>query len=533
MTVSGESFARTRQAVQLRWLLIAATVIVCVALVLTALDVAPRPFLVYEVAVLLSIGVAFVLLRRRRQIAGTVVFLMGWTLFVIATAVSPMADAVSLLILPYFLLPVILIAGTLIAPAASLGALGVLTVLYLGAIMLRGGPGTMDLAETPYSDALFLVLAFYGGVLLAVLSWHSGRFMAAAVQRADESAEALSRELALVETMVSESLIAATRVAALSERISASAAVIGDGATMIATASDRVAAGVRDQGRQTAEVSRAASALATTTQEIAEASVEVSDAALDSEGRAESAATTLAALRRQLTAIEKVVALVDKVADRTQLVAINAAIEASRAGEAGVGFAVVAEEVQRLSEQSAASAREIGKISRQVRESLSPVLENMAAVQSGTRHSYRLVQRVAELAAEQRDGYAAMLDAVTRIAHVADANATAAQGITTSVGHQSSSVTDTMDAIKDLVDVSRALQAAIADRIDEAAGLCPNIINCPIFEVLCCGELGESYLTQFCMGRYVDCERKRLREAGGEVPLVLMPDGTRVEWGTL
>ncbi|MGU5758615.1 methyl-accepting chemotaxis protein [Aeromonas caviae] len=139
-----------------------------------------------------------------------------------------------------------------------------------------------------------------------------------------------------------------------------------------------------EQNHATREAARLAHSTAQETLHSAEAGAELLRAVVETSSliatRVDQAIALIGQLNEQSRSIEAIVSTISAIADQTNLLALNAAIEAARAGEQGRGFAVVADEVRQLAARTSLSTDEIARVVQKNRELTARVTDDMAGV---------------------------------------------------------------------------------------------------------------------------------------------------------
>jgi methyl-accepting chemotaxis protein len=269
-----------------------------------------------------------------------------------------------------------------------------------------------------------------------VNSTETGRLMAAMGNMVANLRDIVSQTSSISASIASSS----TQLHETSERIASGAEQVACQTQTVATASVEMSATSNDIAQNchaAARSSQQASSAAETGAQVVAQTVQVMNRIAD---RVNATSKTVESLGARSDQIGAIVGTIEDIADQTNLLALNAAIEAARAGEQGRGFAVVADEVRALAERTTKATREISEMIKAIQS------ETKGAV-SAMEEGVREVKQGTQEAAKSGSALQEILDQINAVSLQVNQIATAAEEQTATI----SEITGNINQISDIV----------------------------------------------------------------------------------
>ena len=233
-------------------------------------------------------------------------------------------------------------------------------------------------------------------------------------------------------------------------------------AITVAASSDEMVATTADIAKNCADAAKSSQDSSSLTHQGMESVNNSANSILEQYEKMKHNASTIQTLVDQAQKIGSIVGTIDEIAAQTNLLALNAAIEAARAGEAGRGFAVVADEVRALATRTTSSTQEIrGMVDRiqtettRATEAMQANLDNMSNVASNTSHVQETLSNALNFVNEVNSQ-------ITQIATAAEQQTSTS----TEISNNMQRITHASSQVSSLAHNAREISVSTAQRID-------------------------------------------------------------------
>ncbi len=230
------------------------------------------------------------------------------------------------------------------------------------------------------------------------------------------------------------------QLASSAVELSASSEHIATNAQQQTSQTDQVATAMQEMTATVIDVAKNSSEAAGSAKQASELAVKGSDVVtrtIDGMNRiaqsVNESARTIGALGKGSEQIGEIIKVINDIADQTNLLALNAAIEAARAGEQGRGFAVVADEVRKLAERTTTATQEIGDMIKGIQGDTRNAVESMQAGTKEVETGVELANQAGKALKQIAEAVQNVLNMVQQIAAAVEEQSSAGEEISSNI----------------------------------------------------------------------------------------------------
>ncbi|MCK5110789.1 MAG: nitrate- and nitrite sensing domain-containing protein [Arcobacteraceae bacterium] len=226
------------------------------------------------------------------------------------------------------------------------------------------------------------------------------------------------------------------------EELSQSTDNLTSSAQTLSKSSNEQAASLEETAASVEEITSNIKSSSQNVAQMSNLSQEVTDSANTGKNLANKTAVSMDEINKNVTAINEAISVIDQIAFQTNILSLNAAVEAATAGEAGKGFAVVAQEVRNLASRSAEAAKEIKDLVENAtvkagegKQIADEMIKEYEVLNSKITQTKEMIDSVATASKEQEVGIMQINDAINSLDHMTQKNAATSSQINSMAGN--------------------------------------------------------------------------------------------------